>query len=63
MAHLEGKFIEEELFLLLKLNTSNNLDLNFSKYPEFNLENTSEDDCIAEFHFRKNNIKRLHRAF
>ena len=63
MAHLEGKFIEEELFLLLKLNTSNNLDLNFSKYPEFNLENTSEDDCIAEFHFRKNNIKRLQRAF
>ena len=63
MAYLEGKLIEDELFLLLKLNTSNNLDLNYSKYPEFNLENTSEDDCIAEFYFRKDNIKRPQRTF
>ena len=53
MAYLEGQLIEEEFFLLLELNTSNNLDLNYSKYTEFNLENISEDDCIAEFHFRK----------
>ena len=30
MANLEGKLIEEEAFLLLELNKSNNLDLNYS---------------------------------
>ena len=41
------------IFLFLELNSSNSLDLNYSKYPGFNLENISEDDCIAEFRFRK----------
>ena len=62
MAYLEGQLIEEEFFLLIELNASNNLDLNYSKYPGFNLENISEDDCITEFRFRKNDIKRLQRA-
>ena len=43
MAYLEGQLIEEEFFLLLELNTSNNLDLNYSKYPRFDLENISEE--------------------
>ena len=62
MAYLERKLIEEEFVILLELDTSNNLDLNYSKYPAFNLENISEDDCIAEFRFRKNDIKRLQAA-
>ena len=62
MPNLEGQLIEEEFIILLELNTSNNLDLKYSKYPGSNLENISEDDCIAEFRFRKNDIKRLQRA-
>ena len=53
---------KKKFFLLLKLNTSNNVDLNYSKYLGFNLENISEDDCIAEFHVRKSDKKRLQRA-
>ena len=42
-AYLEGQLIEEEFIILLELNTSNNLDLSYSKYPGFNVENISED--------------------
>ena len=59
MAYLEGQLIEEEFIILVELSTSNNLDLSYSKYPGFNQESISEDNCIAEFRFRKNNIKRL----
>ena len=62
MAYLEGQLIEEEFITILELNTSNNLGLTYSKYSEFNLENISENDCIVEFRFRKNDIKRLQRV-
>ena len=62
MTYLERQLNEEELFLLLEVNASNNLDLNYSEYPGMNVENISEDDCIAKFCFRKNDIKRLQRA-
>ena len=32
MAYLEGQLIEEEFSLLLELNTSNNLDLNYNAH-------------------------------
>ena len=38
MAYLEGQLIKEEFIILLELNTSNNLDLRYSKYPGFNLK-------------------------
>ena len=47
MAYQEGQLLEEEFLLLLELNTSSNSDLSHSKYPGFNQENISEDDCIA----------------
>ena len=48
----ERKLIEE-FFLFFELNTSSNLDLNYSKYPGFTLENNSEDVFLQNFSLEK----------
>ena len=52
IAYLKGKLIEE-FFLFFELNTSSNLDLNYSKYPGFTLENNSEDVFLQNFSLEK----------
>ena len=39
--------------------TSKNRDFEYWLYDEFNLNDISDDDCIAEFRFQKNDIIRL----
>ena len=39
-----------------------NLDLPCDLYPRFDLQNLTEDECLAEFRFRKTDIPRLSQA-
>ena len=48
--------------LLYDLYSPQNLDLPCDLYPHFVLQNLSEDECVAEFRFRKTDIPRLSQA-
>lgn len=50
---------DEEFALLYNINKSKNLDFEYWTYDGFDLDCISDDDCIAEFRFQKNDIKRL----
>ena len=45
--------------LLYDLNTSNNIDLPYWSYDEFDLDMMSDDECRSEFRFLKNDIFHL----
>ena len=54
------KLINDEEFLLLyDLNKSNNLDLPYWSYDQFNLDLLTDDECKSEFRFLKNDVYRL----
>ena len=56
-------FINDAEFLLLYNSySSENLYLPNHLYPEFNLQNFNEDECLTEFRFKKADIPRLARA-
>ena len=44
---------------MFDINTSKNRDFEYWIYNAFNLEEISDDDCLAEFRFQKNDIPRL----
>ena len=48
--------------LLYPSYTSQNLDLLYDSYPEFDLDEFSEDECLAEFRFKKADIPVLAEA-
>ena len=56
-------FINDAEFLL-SYNSygSENLYLPYHLYPEFDLQNFNEDECLPEFRFKKAYIPRLARA-
>ena len=56
LAHSEELINDEELLLLYDLNTSNNLDLPYWTYNEFDLDILTDDECRSEFRFMKNDI-------
>ena len=49
----------EEFALLYDINTSKNRDFEYWNYEPFDLDNISDDDCVSEFRFQKNDIRRL----
>ena len=56
-------FINDAEFLLLYNSySSENLYLLNHLYPEFDLQNFNEDECLTEFRFKKADIPRLARA-
>lgn len=59
VAHSENLINDEELVLLYDLNTSNNIDLPYWSYDEFDLDMMSDDECRSEFRFLKNDIFHL----
>ncbi|EDO33658.1 predicted protein [Nematostella vectensis] len=44
------------------LNKSKNLDIPFEKYNRFDLESLTDDECLSEFRFIKNDLYRLNEA-
>ena len=58
-----AKFINDAEFLLIYNSySSENLYLPYHLYPEFDLQNFNEDECLTEFRFKKADIPRLVRA-
>ena len=56
-------FINDAEFLLLYNSySSENLYLPFHLYPELDLQNFNEEQCLTEFRFKKADIPRLARA-
>ena len=55
--------INDDDFLLLYMSySSQNLDLPYDSYPEFDLDEFSEDECWEEFRFKKADIPVLVEA-
>ena len=52
-------FLNDAEFLLLYNSYSS---LPYHLYPEFDLQNFNEDECLTEFRFKKADIPRLARA-
>ena len=58
-----ANFINDAEFLLLYNSySSENLYLPYHLYPEFDLQNFNEDECLTEFRFKKADIPRLAQA-
>ena len=45
----QGILNDEELMVLYKQYKSPSLDLPYSSYPLFNLDDMEDDECLAEF--------------
>ena len=55
-AYDDGLLNDEEFVLLYDLNSSRNLNIPYWQYPNFDLDNMQDDECISEFRFLKNDI-------
>ena len=55
----ENLVSDEEFALLYDINTSKNRDFEYWIYNAFSLHKISDDDYVAEFSFRKDDIPRL----
>ena len=53
---------DNDFLLLYPSYSSQNLDLPYDSYPEFDLGEFSEDECLAEFRFKKADIPVLAEA-
>ncbi len=58
-----GDIDDVDFAILSKLYASKNLDLPYQSYGQFNLDELEEDECIAEFRFKKNRYSRSGRNF
>ena len=65
LEHDDGDLSDEELFLLQELNSSSNRDPSFPywEYEPFNLDSYNEDECWADFRFKKDDLVRVCQAF
>ena len=59
MAWDDKLITDEECLLLCDVNTSSNPDFAYWNYEPFNLDDLPDDDCFAEFGFRKTDPERL----
>ena len=57
-----GDIDDVDFAILSKVYASKNLDLPYKLHERFNLDNLEEDECIAEFRFRKTDIPDLAAA-
>ena len=51
-----GLISEEEFLLLYDVNRSTNLDFPYEQYRLFDLDDMQNDECLAEFRVRKNDL-------
>ena len=58
----QGILNDEELLVLYELYKSPSLDLPYSVYPLFNLDEMEDDECLAEFQVKKRDIPALAEA-
>ena len=56
ISHDDGVINDEELLLMYDLNRSDNLDLPYNSYPDFDFDDLEDDECISEFRFYKNDL-------
>lgn len=63
LSHDASYLNEEEFILLYDINKSQNPDFPYWRYPSFNLDRLNEDECIANFRFKKNDIYLLKDLF
>ena len=59
MSHIQGLFTDEELLLLLDLNTVKNPEFSYDIYDRFDLDEIDEAECKAEFRIEKRDIRLL----
>ena len=55
----QGILNDEELLILYEQYKSPNLDLPYSSYPLFDLDDMEDDECLAEFRVKKRDISAL----
>ena len=55
----ENMVSDEEFALLCHINTSKTRGFEYWIYNAFNLREISDDDCVAEFRFQKNDVPKL----
>ena len=58
----QGILNDEELLVLHEQYKSASLDLPYSSYPLFDLDDMEDDECLAEFRVRKRDIPALAEA-
>ena len=56
MSHIQGLITDEELLLLLDLNTAKNPEFSYDIYDRFDLDEIDEAECKAEFRIEKRDI-------
>ena len=56
MAHFGNAIDDTEFILLYDVNKSKNPNFLYWYYDKFDLDNLNEDECIANFRFKKNDI-------
>ena len=59
MSHIQGLITDEELLLLLDLNTAKNPEFSYDIYDRFDLDEIDEAECKAEFRIEKRDIRLL----
>lgn len=57
-----GLINDVDFLLLYPMYISQNLELPYNFYPPFNIEDLNEDECLAEFRFKKADIPVLAEA-
>ena len=62
LCHDQGILNDEELLVLYQQYKSPSLDLPYSSYPPFNLDDMEDDECLAEFRVKKRDIPALAEA-
>ena len=63
LSHFDNNIEDEEFMILLELVKSKNRDLPYWTYPCFDLEKLSDDECLEEFRFMRNDIYELKEVF
>ena len=58
----QGILNDKELLVLYEQYKSPSLDLPYSSYPLFNLDDMEGDECLAEFRVKKRDIPALAQA-
>ena len=63
LSHFDDNIEDEKFMILLELVKSKNRDLPYWTYPCFDLEKLSNDECLEEFRFMRNDIYKLREVF
>ena len=62
-AHASNMIDDTEFVLLYDVNSSKNPDLPYWNYPKFDLDNLTDQECLTDFRFYKNDVYNLKDVF